>query len=70
MDPFLDSIFVKLFRKAQDANTFIIEEVNKCIKSLCTYCSVPKICSIVVSNSQAKAIPIKVKVAQCLDRLF
>lgn len=24
MDPFLDSIFIKLFKKAQDTNTFII----------------------------------------------
>jgi hypothetical protein len=25
MDPFLDAIFVKLIKKAQDANTFIID---------------------------------------------
>lgn len=25
VDPFLENIFVKLFRKAQDANSFIVE---------------------------------------------
>lgn len=70
MDPFLESIFVKLFKKAQDTNTFIIEEVNKCIKSLCCYCSNAKICTIVISNSQSKAIPIKLKIALCIKQLL
>jgi hypothetical protein len=70
MDPFLEAIFIKLFKKAQDANSFIIEEVNKCVKSLCCYCSSGKISAIIVSNSQAKAIPIKLKVALTLKQLL
>jgi hypothetical protein len=70
MDPFLESIFVKLIRKGQDTNTFIVEEVNKCIKSLCRYCSSQKICSIVISNSQAKAVPIKLKISLCVRQLL
>lgn len=70
MDPFLEGIFTKLFKKAQDTNTFIIEEVNKCIKSLCNYCSPLKITNIVTNNSQSKAIPIKLKVVLCMDRLL
>lgn len=70
MDPFLESIFVKLFKKAQDTNTFIVEEVNKCIKSLCHYCSAPKISSIIISNSQTKAIPIKLKIAFVVNQLL
>ena len=70
MDPFLEAIFIKLFKKAQDTNSFIIEEVNKCIKSLCSYCTSAKIGSIITSNSQAKAIPIKLKVALTLRQLL
>lgn len=70
MDPFLEAIFVRLFKKAQDANSFIIEEVNKCIRSLCQYCSNAKICAIITSNCQAKAIPIKLKVALTLKQLL
>ena len=70
MDPFLEAIFVKLFKKAQDANSFIIEEVNKCIKSLCNYCSGVKIASIITNNSQTKAIPIKLKIALTLRQLL
>lgn len=61
---------MKLFKKAQDTNTFIVEEVNKCIKSLCKYCSASKICLIVISNSQTKAIPIKLKIAFVIRQLL
>ena len=70
MDPYLELIFVKLFKKAQDANTFIVEEVRKCTISLCTYCSTPKICPIIVSNSNSKAAPVKLKVALCIDKIL
>lgn len=70
MDPFLESIFVKLLKKAQDTNSFIVEEVNKCIKSLCRYCSNVKISSIITNNSQSKAIPIKLKIALTLRELL
>jgi len=70
MDPFLEAIFVKLFKKAQDTNSFIIEEVNKCIRSLCSYCSGVKIAGIITNNSQSKAIPIKLKVAFTLRQLL
>ncbi len=70
MDPFLEAIFVKLIKKAQDTNSFIIDEVNKCIKSLCTYCTSSKIVNILINNSQSKANPIKIKVAFCIDKLF
>lgn len=70
MDPFLDTIFVKLFKKAQDTNSFIIEELNKCIRSLCSYCSSPKVCLMITNNSQAKAVPIKLKVALSLRTLL
>lgn len=70
MDPFLEPIFIKLFKKAQDTNTFIIEEVNKCIKSLCNYCTSAKVFPIVINNSQSKSIPIKLKVAFCMDKLL
>lgn len=70
MDPFLEAIFLKLFKKAQDANSFIIEEVNKCIRSLCSYCSSIKIASIITNNSQSKATPIKLKVALTLKQLL
>ena len=70
MDPFLEPIFIKLFKKALDTNSFIIEEVNKCIKSLCTYCTNAKVLPIVINNSQSKSIPIKLKVAFCIDKLL
>ena len=70
MDPFLDGIFIKLFKKAQDTNAFIIEEVNKCVRSLCCYCSSAKISLIIINNSQSKAIPIKLKVALTLKQLL
>ena len=70
MDPFLEAIFLKLFKKAQDTNSFIIEEVNKCIRSLCCYCSNAKIVGIITNNSQSKAIPIKLKVALTLKQLI
>jgi hypothetical protein len=40
------------------------------VKSLCFYCSTAKICGVIINNSQAKATPIKLKVALCLQRLF
>ena len=70
MDPYLESIFVKLFKKAQDANSFIVEEVRKCTVSLCTYCSTAKISPIIVTNSNAKAVPVKMKVALCIDKIL
>ena len=70
MDPFLEPIFSKLFKKAQDANSFIVDEVIKCMTSLCYYCSVPKITSIILTNSQTKSIPIKLRVALCIDKLL
>jgi hypothetical protein len=70
MDPFLEPIFIKLIKKAQDTNSFIIEEVNKCIKSLCSYCTNSKIVNIIINNSQSKSIPIKLKIAYCIDKIF
>ena len=69
MDPFLEGIFSKLFKKAQDANSFIVEEVQKCMASLCAYCSSQKICSILLNNAQSKSAPVKLKVIHCIDRL-
>ncbi len=70
MDPFLEPIFVKLFKKAQDANSFIVEQVKKCISYLCCYCSTAKIASIITTNCQTKAIPVRIKVAICNDKLL
>lgn len=70
MDPYLEPIFVKLFKKVQDANTFIVEEVRKCMTSLCTYCSTAKICPIIITNSNAKAMPIKLNVGLCIDKIL
>jgi hypothetical protein len=70
MDPFLEPIFLKLFKKSQDANTFIVEEVKKCMTSLCLYCSANKITSVIVMNSQTKSIPVKLKVAMCVGKLL
>jgi hypothetical protein len=70
MDPFLDSIFIKLFKKSLDANSFIVEEVIKCMTSLCMYCTSTKIASIIVNNSQTKAIPVKLRVALCVDKIL
>ena len=70
MDPFLELIFIKLFKKCQDANTFIVDEVKKCMKSLCSYCSSVKITSIILMNIQTKAIPVKLKVAFCVDKVL
>lgn len=44
--------------------------MNKCITSLCTYCSSPKVAAIIITNSQSKAAPIKAKVVFCIQRLF
>ena len=38
--------------------------------SLCTYCSSSKIVSIIIMNTQTKAIPVKLKVALCVDRVL
>jgi hypothetical protein len=70
MDPYLEPLFVKLFKKAQDANSFIVDEVKKCMTSLCSYCTTSKICTIIITNSNAKAIPIKINVAFCIDKIL
>jgi hypothetical protein len=70
MDGYLEPIFVKLFRKTQDSNNFIVEEVRRCMGSLCSYCNNGKICGIVVLNSNVKAIPIKLNVGFCIDRIL
>lgn len=70
MDPFLELTFIKLFKKCQDANSFIVEEVRKCMSSLCNYCSAQKICTIIINNSQVKAVPIKLKISLCIDKLL
>ena len=70
MDPFLESIFTKLFKKALDANTFIVEEAKKCMSYLCSYCTTAKVCHIVIANSNMKAVPIKTKVAYCIDKIL
>ena len=38
--------------------------------SLCMYCTSSKIVSIIVTNSQTKAIPVKLKVALCVDKIL
>lgn len=38
--------------------------------SLCYYCSVQKIVAVIVGNAQAKAVPIKTKVALCIDKIL
>jgi len=38
--------------------------------SLCMYCSSSKITSIIITNSQTKAIPVKLKVALCVDKIL
>lgn len=38
--------------------------------SLCMYCTSSKIVSIIVMNSQTKAIPPKLKVALCVDKIL
>ena len=61
---------MKLFKKAQDANSFIVDEVRKCFSSLCHYCSNNKIATIITGNCQTKAIPVKMKVGLCVDKLL
>ena len=70
MDPFLQPIFIKLFKKAQDANSFIVEEVRKCTVSLCTYCTSAKIYPIIVANANSKAAAVKLKVGLCIDKIL
>ncbi len=38
--------------------------------SLCMYCSTSKIASIIVMNTQTKSIPVKLKVALCVDKIL
>lgn len=40
------------------------------MSSLCMYCTSGKITSIIVMNSQTKAIPVKLKVALCVDKIL
>lgn len=70
MDPYVEPLFLKLFKKGQDANSFIVEEVRKCMKYLCTYCTPAKICAIIITNSNAKAVPTKVNVGLCIDKIL
>jgi hypothetical protein len=70
MDAYLEPIFIKLFKKAQDANSFIVEEVRKCVVSLCVYCSTSKIIGIIMNNANAKPIPVRLKVALCIDKIL
>ncbi len=70
MDPFLETIFIKLFKKSQDANSFIVDEVIKCMTSLCTYCTSGKIISIIITNTQTKAIPVKLRVGLCVEKIL
>lgn len=37
--------------------------------SLCEYCSTNKIASIILTNCQAKAMAVKLKIALCIDKL-
>ena len=54
MDPFLEPIFLKLFKKGCDANSFISEEAKKCISFLCYYCTTQKAVPIILSGYQSK----------------
>lgn len=40
------------------------------MSSLCMYCSVGKITSVIAMNSQTKCIPVKLKVALCVDKIL
>jgi len=48
----------------------MVEEVRKCMTSLCHYCTSSKIAAIIVNNCQTKAIPVKLKVGLCVDRIL
>jgi hypothetical protein len=70
MDPYLELILTKLFKKSLDTNIFIGEEVRKCMGFLCLYCSASKIFAFVVNNSNTKAIPIKMSILYCIERVL
>ena len=57
MDPFLEMIFIKLFKKGCDANSFICEEAKKCINHLCFYCTSQKVIPIIMGTCQSKVYP-------------
>ena len=60
MEPYLDSILKVLLRKGSDASTFISEEADKAMISMCSYCQDTKVLQCIM-NSQvnAKANPIR-----------
>lgn len=56
MDPYLEHIFLKLFRKGLDTNSFINDEVKKCLTSLCSYCTQVKVVPVILNHCQTKVI--------------
>ena len=45
LDPFLDKILVKLYKKCLDSNEFIQSQVQKSMTNICAACSEQKIIS-------------------------
>jgi hypothetical protein len=70
LDPEIDQILSKLFKKGLDANSFISEEVRKTFQNVCFYLSEQKIVSHLLSNSGTKATPNKLNILFCFSYLI
>lgn len=65
LDPEVDQILSKLFKKGLDANSFISEEVRKTFQNVCFYLSEQKIVNHLLNSSGTKATPNKLNILFC-----
>jgi len=67
MDSELEAIINKLMKKGLDTNSFISEEVKKCLISICYSCTDNRIVQILLTHSNAKPLQIKLNITLCIE---
>ena len=60
MEPYLDNLLKIMLKRGSDTNTFISDEADKAIISMCNNCQDSKILQTILgSNVNAKANPLR-----------
>ena len=68
MEPDLDSLAKVLLRKSSDTNTFISDEAERVLISMCVNCMESKVLSVLLGGTHAncKSNIIRQKISRCL----
>lgn len=71
MEPFLETIFKALLKKASlDTNSFISEEADRALVSLCMYCQDSKVIRAILTSTnggQHRSNLVRQKICKCLE---